>query len=300
MLVSVWDDGYGISVPNELQVTKNSISELLEGFRRTPGAHRRLRDRGGARLGLPRAGGDATSASPRSCAREHVPALVHVTELTQPHRALDLGEPRALQVAPSACSGRRSTTASRACARWMLEEGHRQRGRSSTAAEDEESAHVRAARDAAWKAYQEPIDAEAAEARRAARRRSAAQAGAAAAEVDGGARRPGAPARPAAPRHGGRGAPRAGGGARQPRGRRAAGRVAARAGPRWRASATTPQLLSEGDESALKVPHIAAEYAADCARGGRLQGAQRLLRRGAQARPARDRVRRGRRASWAT
>src|SRR5680860_356246 len=37
MLVSVWDDGYGISVGNELQVTKNSISELMEGFRCTEG-----------------------------------------------------------------------------------------------------------------------------------------------------------------------------------------------------------------------------------------------------------------------
>ena len=34
LIVSIWDDGYGISVPNELQTTKGSISALLEGFRR--------------------------------------------------------------------------------------------------------------------------------------------------------------------------------------------------------------------------------------------------------------------------
>src|SRR5881398_1402793 len=34
LVISIWDDGYGISVPNELQTTKGSISKLLEGFRR--------------------------------------------------------------------------------------------------------------------------------------------------------------------------------------------------------------------------------------------------------------------------
>jgi len=33
LAISVWDDGYGISVPIEYQTTKGSISELLEGFR---------------------------------------------------------------------------------------------------------------------------------------------------------------------------------------------------------------------------------------------------------------------------
>ena len=32
MLLSIWDDGYGISVPNELQVAKADISNILEGF----------------------------------------------------------------------------------------------------------------------------------------------------------------------------------------------------------------------------------------------------------------------------
>src|SRR5881396_170628 len=32
LVISVWDDGYGISVPNELQTTKGSISEAARGF----------------------------------------------------------------------------------------------------------------------------------------------------------------------------------------------------------------------------------------------------------------------------
>ena len=38
MLISIWDDGYGISVPNELQMTKGNSRRLLEGFRRDGGA----------------------------------------------------------------------------------------------------------------------------------------------------------------------------------------------------------------------------------------------------------------------
>ena len=35
MITSIWDDEYGISVSNELQTTKSSISEVLLGFERT-------------------------------------------------------------------------------------------------------------------------------------------------------------------------------------------------------------------------------------------------------------------------
>ena len=35
MVMSVWDDGYGISVPRKYQTTKDSISEALAGFKET-------------------------------------------------------------------------------------------------------------------------------------------------------------------------------------------------------------------------------------------------------------------------
>ena len=34
MLLSIWDDGYGISVPNELQIVKGDIFAILKGFQR--------------------------------------------------------------------------------------------------------------------------------------------------------------------------------------------------------------------------------------------------------------------------
>ncbi|MFM7157369.1 MAG: thiamine pyrophosphate-dependent enzyme, partial [Bacteroidota bacterium] len=36
-VISIWDDGYGISVPNEFQMTKSNVGELLSGFQRAPG-----------------------------------------------------------------------------------------------------------------------------------------------------------------------------------------------------------------------------------------------------------------------
>jgi pyruvate/2-oxoglutarate/acetoin dehydrogenase E1 component/TPP-dependent pyruvate/acetoin dehydrogenase alpha subunit len=83
LLMSVWDDGYGISVPNELQVTKSDVGALLEGFRRSPGTtdgYDLYRVAGHDYRGLV-----ATYREAADRVRgEHVPALVHVVELTQP------------------------------------------------------------------------------------------------------------------------------------------------------------------------------------------------------------------------
>src|SRR2546427_2853933 len=82
LVISVWDDGYGISVPTELQTTKGSISALLRGFERTDG---------GAGYDLYTVKGhdylaccDVYQLAAARARREHVPAVVHVTEMTQP------------------------------------------------------------------------------------------------------------------------------------------------------------------------------------------------------------------------
>ncbi len=82
LLTVVWDDGYGISVPTELQTTKGSISKALEGFLID-------KDGNGIRMytvkGWDYAACVATFEKAAAKMREdHVPALVHVQELTQP------------------------------------------------------------------------------------------------------------------------------------------------------------------------------------------------------------------------
>lgn len=83
LVLSIWDDDYGISVPNELQLTKANISELLRGFRRTPGEHNGYdiyTVRGWDYPALV----DTYREAAHIAREQHVPAIVHVIELTQP------------------------------------------------------------------------------------------------------------------------------------------------------------------------------------------------------------------------
>lgn len=82
MLVSVWDDGYGISVPAEYHTTKSNISKVLEGFRRTDTekGYEIFTAKGWDYPGLV-----ATyQQAEKICRDEHVPVLLHVEEVTQP------------------------------------------------------------------------------------------------------------------------------------------------------------------------------------------------------------------------
>ncbi|MCC9167945.1 alpha-ketoacid dehydrogenase subunit alpha/beta [Pontibacter harenae] len=83
MLVSVWDDCYGISVPAEFQTTKGSISEILSGFQRE--------SEGGQGYEIFKVKGwdyaalcETYEAAVKVCREQHVPVLVHVEEVTQP------------------------------------------------------------------------------------------------------------------------------------------------------------------------------------------------------------------------
>ncbi|WP_299985554.1 thiamine pyrophosphate-dependent enzyme [uncultured Pontibacter sp.] len=83
MLVSVWDDGYGISVPAEYQTTKGSISEILAGFQRNSReehGYEIFKVKGWDYAALC----EAYEAAVKVCREEHVPVLVHVEEVTQP------------------------------------------------------------------------------------------------------------------------------------------------------------------------------------------------------------------------
>ena len=82
MVMSVWDDGHGISVPKKYQTTKESISEVLKGFQRENGSN-------GFEIFKVKAWNYAalmeTYEKAVNIAREqHVPVLIHVEEVTQP------------------------------------------------------------------------------------------------------------------------------------------------------------------------------------------------------------------------
>lgn len=80
--VSVYDDGYGISVPKKYQTTKGSISEILKGFEsdnQSPGI-RIYKGKGWDYQGLVKLYEEGISI----CRKEHVPVLFHIDEVTQP------------------------------------------------------------------------------------------------------------------------------------------------------------------------------------------------------------------------
>ena len=82
MAISVWDDGYGISVPAKYQTTKENISEILKGFERN--------EKGPGYVIMRAKGWDYPALCEmylkgiNICRTEHVPVFFHIQEITQP------------------------------------------------------------------------------------------------------------------------------------------------------------------------------------------------------------------------
>ncbi|MFD0797350.1 thiamine pyrophosphate-dependent enzyme [Maribacter chungangensis] len=82
MVVSIWDDEYGISVPAKHHTTKEDISKIVSGFQRDEEheGYEILKVKGWDYTALMHAYENASDIA----RQEHVPVIIHVTELTQP------------------------------------------------------------------------------------------------------------------------------------------------------------------------------------------------------------------------
>tara|TARA_A100001037_G_scaffold179001_1_gene160576 strand:+ start:656 stop:3073 length:2418 start_codon:yes stop_codon:yes gene_type:complete len=82
VIISVWDDGYGISVSNEYQMTKSDVSEVLKGFQRTKkeDGFEIIKVKGWDYAALI----EAYEKAEKLAREKHIPSLIHVTEMTQP------------------------------------------------------------------------------------------------------------------------------------------------------------------------------------------------------------------------
>ena len=82
MVISIWDDEYGISVHAKHQTTKEDISLILEGFRRTEdlAGYEIIKVKGWDYPALM----DAYETADEIAREKHIPVIIHVTELTQP------------------------------------------------------------------------------------------------------------------------------------------------------------------------------------------------------------------------
>ena len=83
MIISIWDDGYGISVPTPDQRAKEDMSEMLSGFQRKEGKQE------GCEIIKVKAWDypalmDAYARAEKFARTESVPVVVHVVEVTQP------------------------------------------------------------------------------------------------------------------------------------------------------------------------------------------------------------------------
>lgn len=153
MLVSVWDDEYGISVPAEYQTTKGSISKILAGFQRN-------KDEKGYEIFTVK-GWDYLSLintyekAEKICREEHVPVLVHVTEMTQPQGHSTSGSHERYKT-KERLSWETEFDCIRKLRQWLIENGA---ATSEELDEIEKSAKAtaRAAKEAAWKDFNKDI-----------------------------------------------------------------------------------------------------------------------------------------------
>jgi 2-oxoisovalerate dehydrogenase E1 component len=157
MLLSIWDDGYGISVPNQFQMTKGDIYRVLEGFQRRPGEKSGLDVYVVAGWNYPQLL-ETYQAAAASVRREHIPVVIHVTELTQPLGHSTSGSQQRYK-SPERLAWEKEFDCIPRMRSWLIADGLATE-RDLAELEEEEKNHVLAARDSAWAAFRQPIDAE--------------------------------------------------------------------------------------------------------------------------------------------
>ena len=157
-VITVYDDGYGISVPNQFQMVKENIHEILQGFQREPCPEPECQR--GYELFQVR-GWDypvllETYQNAAEIARQfHIPALVHVYEVTQPQGHSTSGSHERYK-SPERLKWEQEYDCIRKMREWMIEKGVAAEVE-LVALEQEDKAFVESIRKHAWEAYLAPI-----------------------------------------------------------------------------------------------------------------------------------------------
>lgn len=154
VVLSIWDDGYGISVANEHQIAKDDLSALLAGFQRAPGVRGGLDVLGVAGWDYP-ALCETYRAAAETVRREHVPAVIHVRDLTQPQGHSTSGSHERYK-SRERLAWEEEHDGLRRMRRWLIEQGMATDGELD-AVEAEAAEAVRGAQRRAWEAFQQPL-----------------------------------------------------------------------------------------------------------------------------------------------
>lgn len=156
-VITIYDDGYGISVSNEHQVLKQDLSALLSGFRRDP--------QSGEGFELYTVAGwdyealiDAYQRAAHHAREDHVPAIIHVTELTQPQGHSTSGSHERYKSAERLAWEHAHDGLARMRA-WILSRGIISES-ALEALETQDKDDVRGQMREAWRAFTESIDGE--------------------------------------------------------------------------------------------------------------------------------------------
>ncbi len=151
-VISIWDDGYGISVPNEFQITRD-LSDLLSGFQR---------DESGRGYDLHRVAAwdypallETYTRATETARREHVPQILHVVEVTQPQGHSTSGSHERYKSA-ARLEWEKEFDCLKKFREWILAEDLAT-GEDLAAMEKEDRTQVEVLRAAAWEAYKKPI-----------------------------------------------------------------------------------------------------------------------------------------------
>ena len=155
VLLSIWDDGYGISVPNVFQMTKGDISRILEGFQHHPSGRPGLDIHVAQGWSYPDLC-DTYLLAADNVRRTHSPAVIHVTEMTQPLGHSTSGNHERYKP-PERLEWEKEYDCLPKMREWIL---YREFANPSELNEIEssEARHVAEARDRAWQAFRRPIE----------------------------------------------------------------------------------------------------------------------------------------------
>lgn len=154
MVMSVWDDGYGISVPTKYQTTGGSISELLKGIQRdeSRGGYEIFKVKGWDYPTLI----DTYEKAVALSRKEHVPVLIHVEELTQPQGHSTSGSHERYKSAERLAWGKEFDCIAK-MRQWMLEHDISDEETLNEIAKQAKK-DVRAAQKAAWSDFQRDLN----------------------------------------------------------------------------------------------------------------------------------------------
>lgn len=157
-VITIYDDGYGISVPNQFQMVKENIYSILKGFQREACPAEEC-DKGFDLYSVSAWNYSELLAAYKTAGetarRYHIPALVHVTEATQPLGHSTSGSQERYKSAERMAWEVDFDCLSR-FRKWIIAEGLANDSQMDQW-QEEDKLVVETARKTAWEAFQSPI-----------------------------------------------------------------------------------------------------------------------------------------------